>query len=341
MIRAFFCFVWSVVFFLVASVGTSLAAANGAGTDPAKQQQAAQKAGRELGPPILLGSIGFGVLGGVAGVLPGTGRRKRARMEEGSTDLPLLSPSYDPATAPLVRPVGASEHTFTFWGFLDRWARIFGGVPFFGIFGLFVLGSVKDPTALAVGIGLLGIALTILLFVAGRFLLVRRVRVDCEGVSWDGVLGSSFRAWDQIKTVWREESILNRRYRTRRITLKFTSGGSVSFDQALTDFSTLAETIQEATGRLLAPLSRHRLKQDGEVRFGAVTVHPDGLTMRGKFFPWNGISRFDIGNGHLVLYKSPRPKSGGDRGIALREVPNYHVLLELLGDTGVPWTSQW
>jgi len=77
-VRALFGVVWAVGLFFVAGFIASMLATQGVGEDPALRKQAAEHAGATVGPWLFLGSIAVAVVGSGLGLLPGTGRRKKA-----------------------------------------------------------------------------------------------------------------------------------------------------------------------------------------------------------------------------------------------------------------------
>jgi hypothetical protein len=371
--RAFFCLVWSVVFFFGAAFAFSLAAVSAAGNDPVKQKQIAQESGKKWGPLALLGSIGAAVVLGAAGLLPGTRRRQRTDSEPNPSthgspsrspynqptasepnptaqssllqrtyqptaeaQSPLLQRTYYQPTGPSPSGIQPSEHAFTLLGYFDRWQRVLPGTVVFIGFGLFLLASpeIQRSNAPYAPLVFVGLGFAAFVKLAARSFGVRWARIDADGVSWGGVLGSGFREWNQVTDVYREERLTNRRYRTRELRLKFDDGASVTFDQALTGYDRLAETVQAVTSSLLMPLKRQELRAEGKVGFGPVTVRTDGIKMKGRSYSWDGLSRYRIENGHIVLY-SRLARRAGHRDVPLREVPNYVVLLNLMEECGV------
>lgn len=334
--RAFFCVVWSAVFLFVAALAVVVSASLSAGDDPAKQERVAREAGEEWGPLVVFGSIALAVALGTAGQLPGTGRR---RASESGVERPGMRPLEQPPsrpTAPLSSRLAPSVHRFSFLGFLSRWDRIIVAVPIFGGFGLFVLAGSPSPEASLGGLIFCAVAGMPTLLLTWRFLGVRWAQLDSSGVSWGGVFGSRHREWERIRSVTREELLVNRRHRTRMLRLDFEGGGSVTFDQALTDFDTLAGALQTVAGELILPRKWDELHRDGEADFGLVKLRPDGIKMKGKFFSWDHLGRYRIENGHLILYKRIRPRAGGDKGVPLSTIPNYPVLLTMMREGGAP-----
>lgn len=349
--RAFFCFVWSVVFFFGSALAFSIAATSAAGDDPAKREAAARESGKTTGPIVLLGSLASAIVLGGAGLLPGTRGRKRspAQAEAGDTNASAVSRAT--ANTPTVggtRPsipypqqmnqLDYTEHRFTFIGFIDRWKRVMPGIPVIGVIGLIMIGSATSsgPLAALVGLGVFSIPTCLFFHLVGRFLGMRYVRLDATGVCWDGLFGARHREWSEIVEVYRTEKITNRRWRTREIRLKFNRGWPVAFDQALTDFDALADNIQSMTGNMLLPLKLAEIERDGELKFGPVKIRKGDITMKRKIFDWHSLGRYKIENGHLVLYARFRPRTGGDVGVPLSEIPNYLVMLEIMSLNGAP-----
>jgi hypothetical protein len=74
-VRAFFGFLWAVVFFAGAAVLATWLAVHGAADDPEVCNQLAQEAGQKQGPLLLLGSLVLATVLGCLGWLPGTRKR--------------------------------------------------------------------------------------------------------------------------------------------------------------------------------------------------------------------------------------------------------------------------
>jgi hypothetical protein len=224
--RVFSCFVWAIVFFCLFAVAISLTTTTGAKAQQ-ERERLAKQAGEKYALLVLFGPIGLSIVLSAAGVLPGTGRRKQAE------------PAAVAATSPEPGAVGSSEYPFTFAGFWDRWSRIGQGAMFFGGLGLFFMAAGSrsaQQQVVWVGGGFAALGLLILLFLLYRMGMLLEVRLSTEGITWSGMLGSRHRTWEQIANVYRAETLLNRRYRTRDLRLEFCNGGTVTIDQSITDF---------------------------------------------------------------------------------------------------------
>jgi uncharacterized protein DUF6585 len=344
LIRAIVCVLWSFVFLFVGGIILALVASMGDG-DKQEREQRTKELGEKSAGLLCLGSVGLAAVLGFLGILPGTRKRKAP---SAATDAADATAPADAKGIPssirsgLGRTAAAQEsfvsnHEFTLAGFFDRWGRIAtGAIVFLGL-GIYLMVARlpgAGPQVAYVGMGLAAFALGFLGYLGYRFLAVSNVRLDDTGITWSGALGTRHQDWDAIVAVYRNELIENRQFRTRTLKLEFADGSSAMFDQAVSNFSDLAESVQTTTAELILPVKQTELRAQGQADFGSVAVKPDGVAMKGEFFPWTGLGRHAIENGHLVLYALPRRRSGGDASVRLSEIPNYAVLLELIARRG-------
>lgn len=235
-----------------------------------------------------------------------------------------------------------SEHPFSLGGFMEEWKLIAPGAVVMGLIGFCMLGALpgkaKGEGVVWVGLALLVLGSAIPAYMAYRFLAIRWVRLDDEGVTWGGVFGNEHHDWDEIVEVYRAETVVvNRNARSKSMHLKFADGSKVRFDQALAGFDDLAGSIQMTTADLIFRRKIDEFTQQGQAGFGPVTVTKNGVEMQGEFFAWTELGNHRIENGHLVLYKLGRGRRDrGNKETKLAEIPNYMVLLTFMDSRGMP-----
>jgi hypothetical protein len=164
------------------------------------------------------------------------------------------------------------------------------------------------------------------------------VRIYQEGLQWQRGGMEHRRSWEDVREVYRKElyvlqnnakpSDWNRRSDLRLI---FTDGEEMHFNHILSEYSTLANYVQQATAERILPVVRSAVDNAG-VAFGPLRLEREGLTMGREVFPFASLSKLWVGNGFLGWYDS----RGNKREIALKNIPNYPVLLRLLNERMQP-----
>jgi hypothetical protein len=205
-------------------------------------------------------------------------------------------------------------------------------VVFVVIAGLLLLLSVTRPGSRTLAPGLLTLAIGVgFCFppVAQYSRRVRRVEVFPGGIRWHAADGTGQLPWDRVEAVYRTELVING---FRRSEIKLVSGGGqVTFDRSLDRHAELANLIQSRSADLLRPRKRQEAAAGGAA-FGGVLVGQSGVSLDGAFLPWEGIARYGVRAGQLWI----QPHRGGIKAVPLLAVPNYLVLLYLLGELAPP-----
>jgi hypothetical protein len=225
-----------------------------------------------------------------------------------------------------------SVHRFSLVGLLSRYG------PFVLLFGLFAaIGlallalAIARPEGLTILPGLICLAVALVCLGGPLYGFVRRhtrVEVSPEGLRWQGPHSGSC-SWNDIRTVYRTEKIINQTFRLTELKLVLTNGEVVSFNHSLTDYDRLAEAVQQQAARaLLGPL---RQAASSQAEFGPVMLSPDGITIQGELLPWQDIQQHTVFNGSLLVSTIKYPGWQG-KFVALSEIPNYLVLLQLLDE---------
>ncbi len=157
---------------------------------------------------------------------------------------------------------------------------------------------------------------------------VRRVEVFADGIRWLGPQRAGRMAWTDVKAVYRSEIILNG---FRKSELKILgTGGEVVFDLALDRFAEFATLVQERCAEVMRPGKREDAAEGG-AEFGPVLIGPAGMSLDGWHVPWEVVTRYEVSRGRLWLHYQ-----GGSKCLPLHGIPNYLVLLYLMGEFAPP-----
>ena len=147
------------------------------------------------------------------------------------------------------------------------------------------------------------------------------------GKVWNAAL------WSDVKSVTRGESIVMRngvevsRFGVCRVTLR--DDRELVFDRSrISDYPSLADAIQATTSDVVAAEKQRQLAA-GEVTFGPVTVKKGGLVVDGRDVPWDNLERFEVVNGHLIIYRR-RSWFFKTLEVPLAQIPDYMALLDIL-----------
>jgi hypothetical protein len=202
-----------------------------------------------------------------------------------------------------------------------------------GIFGALALGAfaleLTRPNAKTALPGLLmaGIAAAIGVFsFAGYGKRVRRVEVFADGIRWHGPDGVGRLAWADVEAVFRFEVVING-FPKSELKLVGKSGREVRFDRSLGRYKEMMDLIQGRCADVMRPRKRDEAAAGG-ADFGPVLVGPAGVSTDGWLVPWESIERYFIARGCLWIQFQGR----GSKGVSLHSIPNYLVLLYLIGE---------
>jgi hypothetical protein len=205
---------------------------------------------------------------------------------------------------------------------------------------------------LAIGLflGILGIAkpnagtlLPGVLFVVGSFAPLiplaialargaRWARITPEGIEWQDGRGEHRWNWADIAAVYRLDKVINQAFRVKQLRVVPVHGDVVTFDQCLSDYERLADTVQTAVAQRLLPVKRAELAGSGAA-FGPVTLSRESITINRKTFAWPEVEQYIVFRGSLVVYPTSY-KGIQCEEVSLSDVPNYPVLLHLLQEQG-------
>jgi hypothetical protein len=195
-----------------------------------------------------------------------------------------------------------SEHHLFLGGMTSRYAPhlLLFVICFVVGLGLTLLG-VQNPQNKALLPGLLCMAASVLFLIApaaGLFRRARNAEVYADRLVWTDAAGRHECQWEEITEVYRIERITNRTFRYTLLKLVLADGRQAQFDHALSDYSTLANQVQQMTAERLTPAKRAAMEGAG-AEFGPVTLSCKGISISGAQFPWEEVEQYTIFNGFL------------------------------------------
>ena len=100
--------------------------------------------------------------------------------------------------------------------------------------------------------------------------------------------------------------------------------------QSMERVDQLGAVIEQGARPHLRARLAQALDRDEPVAFGPLTVGRDGLTHRSKTLPWNEIASIAESEGHLLVLQYDKRRNWCK--IALEDIPNISILLDLLAD---------
>ncbi len=267
----------------------------------------------------------------------GTGARPAAAVAAAPVR-PAIAPAHDPVRATPAthfdesRPIAV--HAFSLAGYLHKLGpALMLAVIFLAIAALLFGLALTRPNSGTLAPGLLMAVLSAaFLFpvIAGYGRGIRRVEVFADGIVWHGPARTGRLAWQDVGEVYRSEIVLNG---FRKSELKLVAAGrEVTFDLTLERFPELAGLVQSRSAAALRDRVREEART-GSAGFGPVAVNPVGVSVEGESFPWEAVTRYEVAGGRLWFQFHGRT---GRRCVALHAVPNYMVLLYLLGELAPP-----
>ncbi len=177
-------------------------------------------------------------------------------------------------------------------------------------------------------LGLAGGALAFTFATYGK--RIRRVEVFARGVRWYGPDGVGRLDWADVQTVYRFDVVING-FPKSELKLVTRSGREVIFDRTLDRYQEMMGLIQSRCAELMRPRKREEAEAGG-ADFGPLLVGPDGVSADGWLVPWESVDRYYISGGRLWFEFVGR----GRKAVALSTIPDYLVLLYLLGEFAPP-----
>jgi hypothetical protein len=155
---------------------------------------------------------------------------------------------------------------------------------------------------------------------------IRRVEIFADGIRWHSSDGMQRLAWANVEAVYRVEIILNG-FPQSELKLVAGNGREVTFDRTLDRYREMMSFVQNRCAEVMCPRKREEAGVCG-AEFGPVQVGPAGVSTDGWLAPWESVERYSISGGWLWFEFRGR----GRKGIPLGTIPNYLVLLYLLGE---------
>lgn len=206
-------------------------------------------------------------------------------------------------------------------------------------------------TLLAIGVGLLLLAASrpdrstlipgLLFAVGGPLFLIpmylglaghpREIETSAAGLRWVVPEGEHQVDWEDIREVYRYEKITNQTFREAHLIVVLADGERLDWNQSLSDFNQLADTVQASVCARLAPKLRADL-QSGSAAFGPIVLRPSGLSFNGTDLPWDRLDQIAVARGFLIL--GVRTMYGSrSESVAVGQIPNFPVFFGLLQET--------
>jgi hypothetical protein len=161
---------------------------------------------------------------------------------------------------------------------------------------------------------------------------VRWVAVSEQVLSWEDRLGVHECALNEIRDVYRSETVSTFNdmwaHHQLKVTLTMTKGRTLKLDMGIAGISELCDLIQSISADN-RPSGADGVIDDRGETFGPLTVFQDGLLMKGRKYPWADIRSYEIEEGYVTIH--PYMKKGCQKGVfLLSKIPNYPHFLELM-----------
>jgi Family of unknown function (DUF6585) len=202
-----------------------------------------------------------------------------------------------------------------------------------------VTGITSPNAGDALPVGLALLAGTPFIFIPIFLELRSRPRaavVTDRGLGWRDRSGDHLCPWTDVSALWRYDELGDRNARGYSKVV-FADEQKVTFDQTLSNYETLAESVQTLASATLLPGYRQAVATGG-AEFGPVTLRRDAIGIGKKSYPFDAIEDFTLFLGTLVIIgrgQKPNPVAEAK----LHEIPNYLVLVNLLQELGVPFNA--
>jgi hypothetical protein len=137
--------------------------------------------------------------------------------------------------------------------------------------------------------------------------------------------------YDEIVAVWQSitKHYINGIY--TRTTYNYHvrgKGSELSLSSAFPNVQWLGERIQNEVIARQLPRSIQTLNERGTVRFGRLSVSPDGIGCDGMILPWDQVEEVEIQEGVISVRMHGKWFSWGN--VKAAEVPNIFVFLSLV-----------
>jgi len=127
-------------------------------------------------------------------------------------------------------------------------------------------------------------------------------------------------------------------HQTHAFHLHLRSGQVIALQDYISGLTRLGYMIKEATLPRLVAASLSDLDQGRPINFGPITLYPDGMEVKGKRLAWEEIKRVKRKGNWLFLHR--RGALIFWKRLPLGEIPNAHVLEEILAQRSGPQTGQ-
>jgi hypothetical protein len=249
-------------------------------------------------------------------------------------------PKPKPAAPKKVVVPSTPEHEFSVSDFLSQYALhlILTGV--FAALGLFAMISGRGRAAndlFAVGVvALVGSLGPLVPLVLAALKTIDAVELDHQAIRWKDAAGDHSLTWQEVKEVYRVELVRNG-FRTARLMLVPIAGDPVTFNRSLSHYELLAETAQSNHAAVWLSTRQAEVEQGGAT-FGPIVLRPDSIIVEGEVILWDALEQYALLRGYLC-FVTPRHRGKGMKMVAVKDIPDYLLLMHLMEHYGKPATD--
>lgn len=232
------------------------------------------------------------------------------------------------------------QHEFSLGGFFSLYAPhliltcIFAAL---GLFGMIAGRSRAANDLFAVGvIALVGSFGPLIPLVLAALKTIDAVELDHQAIGWKDAAGDHRLTWQEIKEVYRRELVRNG-FRTAELKVVPIAGDPVTFNRSLSNYEQLADTAQSHHAAVWLSTRQAEVEQGGAT-FGPIVVRPDGVIVEGEVILWDALEQYALLRGYLC-FVTPRHRGKAMKMVAVKDVPDYLLLMHLMEHYGKPATD--
>jgi hypothetical protein len=254
---------------------------------------------------------------------------------------PPPKPKPKPAPKPVEKPKEPEfPYEFSLSGFLSLYLPHLGVTILLAGLGLFavIVGRARAANDLfIVGVvALVGSLVPLIPPMLASLKTVDAVDVDGTAIRWQDSAGSHSLTWQEVRELYRLEMRRNG-FRVTELKLITAAGETVTFNHSLTQYDQLAEKAQANHAAVWLGTKQAEV-EGGEATFGPVRLRPDGVVVENEMLAWEEIEQYGLMRGYLCFI-SPRHRGPAMKRVAVKDVPNYVLLMQLLEAFGKPAAS--
>lgn len=159
------------------------------------------------------------------------------------------------------------------------------------------------------------------------------VEVEAAGMRWSCCGETHQKRWDEVKSFHRKERLENG-VEIGAVNVEFLDGSEMGFNRMLSHYDVVATGIQSFAAAALRTAKEQELAT-GKADFGTVTLRKSGFDYDGRTHEWADVD-YGIVRGHLAFVPVGAEMNPNNitTAIPLESIPNYAVLLDLMGRHG-------